>query len=50
MRCARLERCASRFSGKLEAQLEIRRGERVPGTLRPFDDAGSVLPEVLPEA
>ena len=50
MRCARLERCASRFSGKLEAQLEIRRSERVPGTLRPFDDAGSVLPEVLPEA
>ena len=50
MRRARLERRAPCFAGKLEAQLEIRRGKRVPGTLRPFDDAGSVLPEVLPEA
>ena len=50
MRRARLESRAPRFAGKLEAHFEIRRGERVPGTLRPFDDAGGVLPEVFPEA
>ncbi len=50
MRRARLEHRAPRFAGKLEAQLEIRRGKRFPGTLRPFDDARGVLPEVFPEA